>query len=1601
MDRKQQLSFLQDILLDDPHEGLTRQQFARAKRGIFTTPFDEFWPHYAEHFHKTKKAAPGAFNIPVQSLPAMSDIAQDLVQRGVEVPRHINKLLNAFQVARAAGQNSINVFFQGRRQDQWETARAREYLIHERVHQLSGQNPFFRKLVREKAPREWIKWYTKNVEKESAERVSEEYFAWMVGFERGRGRIIDQILEDPNAKHREMLSTINRYFLESKKNPHVERARSIFREWHIGFTGARSRMDYIDKVLAGVDPGKGIFHFPETYFETPAGAHDIDADRRWLRFLDDQQTRPVVKRGLEQSADDLTKINLASVTRLKRFAPYLLGAGIGVGAYLALSSKDSKADNVISGMPEGGWGSQMRQAITDFGSGYQGLESDTPIADIGSAARMWSSILIAGGGYFGNQASLTGSLTKSFGKVAGTALPLSIPFLWAASEGARFIEDPGIGSFGTSMAGLGGFAAGWHFSRGVSGDFAKMMGRKGLTHVTRGVISTAASIGAMEGFGGLYQADLPGFELATVGGMTAGGYFGGRYLARGILRAPGTTKTAGELTDTSIDFLRKTAREEGFAVIHEGIGDLPVYKKAAELFPDLFPEIGTKPYDFMESGKPLKKLTWLWSPEDAQKFLDVADDPRLTDYDKLLGAAARYDDEATGRAVNRILGNKAEFAKAIADEAPELLKHLPKTYSFDPEKQPHELLDYIYKNLGGREKTVTKRASSAFSRHVWIGSDLPEDEIRIMSEGTTSSSGHRYIPSYVIQERLNLQSEFRVITVGGKPVYSAHRFGSPALQSAIESLGKVDPGAAEWIKKHHFHETVEPIMDAQLERRLAAFTEKFSSRYTDVLPIAGWDVGLTKEGQFKIIEMQRSFGTYQNPIVQMRIMDAITGGKATAGLVKRLGVAGAVVAGVAATAALAFSGGREAHNTIEGMPEGGMASQMRRANTDFGSPFRGAIKSGAQALRNLSHRARAEFMKGFRQQVSEKRNPFADYLWYATAEHARKKFPVVDPMQAASSARQTNLAGFIKRLGLDPGDVFMTVDKPVKKEAARLRKRMGLSEEAAQEFLQEPGVSRVIIDYDKYDWMGRPEGPPILTGAVGINLPAVTTLALRARAFGYQGKLGKRVLDVSQQIQRAGSKIVKGDLSKRQEHKWMLKLARAKEEQTKLLDRIYSKQGGDAGAAAWIDENIEDFTKSILYHEYLERVSIARLILSNEQIPRHQIASHASRHVLVGEGAFLRELGNTEVSRAFRGLRQSGWQDEAVAFEVGEKMLRGNNEAVEIVKGLQEEGQAAFARKIHTYWSSKRDTMRVLADMIGVTFDTLRSSKAMQESLKAGRVVRQLGEAGKFGAVHEMETVLKGSIFKHLEGTKFTYARKELLPEATATVKAHGAQFGEAAERSWARGLDLRREASMLEAAKPLEGYVTTPYLSTQTQLYMEKIGGTTLFEAAQSGKDLPREMIPMLKKEAERLTKLGVYTGDTHAANVMMNEFREPVFIDFGLARQVKNQGRDLERMGMNIDELTAEYDFIKREALRADRSASVAISQAPPGPTMQAKKKPWQGGTMPGHKQARARKLRMAQEQRRATQLSFQWGTDAGKRHMNAQARRIRRSRNPFDID
>jgi hypothetical protein len=316
----------------------------------------------------------------------------------------------------------------------------------------------------------------------------------------------------------------------------------------------------------------------------------------------------------------------------------------------------------------------------------------------------------------------------------------------------------------------------------------------------------------------------------------------------------------------------------------------------------------------------------------------------------------------------------------------------------------------------GRKNIVVKGRAGVLSEEVWMGLSA--------FEKSKAFARFQEDPSkFLFQKKLDLVGEYRVVTVGDKPIYTAHRWGTSQAKAALSQIERLSPGLAEAIKERQLLETTMPVFDKGLRKRIG----KFASEVAGKLPyeIGGMDIGLTRAGELQLIEAQRYFGTIRHPYVMERIHQEVT---------RRMGpigkgmLAGAVVLGAVGAYNL-FSGKDDAYNTIEGLQERGEAGRRRKINTDFGSGWRGLF---SRLIRPFTFAGRVEraykglLRQSFRAKGISTRGIRWDYVDVVQGK-------TLDITLMAKSKRGDPLAMITR--SLSPGEIYLTSIEVAKRGA--------------------------------------------------------------------------------------------------------------------------------------------------------------------------------------------------------------------------------------------------------------------------------------------------------------------------------------------------------------------------------------------------------------------------------------------------------------------------------------------------------------------------------------------------------------------------------------
>ncbi len=302
----------------------------------------------------------------------------------------------------------------------------------------------------------------------------------------------------------------------------------------------------------------------------------------------------------------------------------------------------------------------------------------------------------------------------------------------------------------------------------------------------------------------------------------------------------------------------------------------------------------------------------------------------------------------------------------------------------------------------------------------------------------------------------------------------------------------------------------------------------------------------------------------------------------------------------------------------------------------------------------------------------------------------------------------------------------------------------------------------------------------------------------------------------------------------------------------------------------------EDFLKTVIYHEQLER-EVSSSFAKTRTMPTKHIGSQ----VMIGEGGFVANLENKEVQELFRTVR-GGNRAERKAFALGEHLFsRPANigDPVNPIEGMRHGGLAEKLRKIFSMFGSKYDLVRGFVKMGERSYEQTLASEAFQRALSSGVVKEKIGE-GLFGTVHRMET--------EFEGKTFSYVRKQLHSDLDQRLEREFAEKGlDVHSRGYyERGKDLTKESSFLRELQGTES-VPTPYGGSRTELFMEHMPGSSLPKGFQP----PTQSLEALQRTQNTAYQAGIVNTDIHGGNILYDpKTKRLSFFDFGLGSRTSN---------------------------------------------------------------------------------------------------------------
>jgi len=414
--------------------------------------------------------------------------------------------------------------------------------------------------------------------------------------------------------------------------------------------------------------------------------------------------------------------------------------------------------------------------------------------------------------------------------------------------------------------------------------------------------------------------------------------------------------------------LRKMGARGGFALYAPEFTEIQQIRKRMPWWSRLDPQM----YNPIEAMKILK------TPEELLRFKGVAYLHEPPNFSEEIWKQALRSKNILGMFEPEVGTNKLATYEWLSERlgGDQLASRIhPHTVGFDrlpivPSAHRSTLLAEI-KKLNQEWPLIIKHAEGSLQKDVYLNvANIPDEALDDMLKNPKD---------WVAQAKLDLADEFRVVTVGDKPVFTVHRWGTERMKPFTEFAKKI-PGLGRVLEANRFPENLFGVRDEELRGRLETFASKVSKQ----LPyeVGAFDIGLTTEGQLKVIEAQRYFGTIRNPLVIERMTQTLTGGPSFYGrLARGMGAVGAGILVGAGMAALLSSDTNTAEITsdpkfilaenknFDGFWEDGIAAQLRKANTPFGSGvnqfkvLRGLVRGALQQSKGAGQKIRQKIIE--------------------------------------------------------------------------------------------------------------------------------------------------------------------------------------------------------------------------------------------------------------------------------------------------------------------------------------------------------------------------------------------------------------------------------------------------------------------------------------------------------------------------------------------------------------------------------------------------------------------------------------------------------------
>jgi hypothetical protein len=635
----------------------------------------------------------------------------------------------------------------------------------------------------------------------------------------------------------------------------------------------------------------------------------------------------------------------------------------------------------IEGLRHDGIAGDMRRRNTDFGSGYQGLapiEQQKETSGLWNVTRTVASGALLAAGVMSRDTTFNQTLSQWFGR-ASPLVRVAPAAMWLSSELKDIATGPD--SLPVSITKLAGGIGVWEVAKRSAIRLSKPLSVKLRHKGLPGLLGHAAAIGATTMYGGLIRRNKP---VNPIKGHDAGHWGRDQIFASGDFE-PGSSYKNIEQRERNFSLIPAVVGAGVSALTYAALYpwaarhmDLDKYPRLKRLrtagqqygmrtLTATGPELLDKPFNLSSKQEVLNKLKMqllyagpLGATKKPQKLAGFQGVVYIQSGEKF---GAQLPSNATisnfgAWDVGRDKLATWEYLKSINAESMHVETLAGKDFyqTVAGKTTVSNFGKRFIQEAGGLENLVLKEKDAARGVGVWLNAgDLPTG---------VAEKFYKHPSGFILQKKMNLAEEFRVVTVGGKASNVTYRFGTPWMQDLAKKLGYTPTkellGTSKVARMSPF-EVIAPVLRQDYRKPLIEFAEKAAAK----LPydIGALDIGLTKEGKFMMIEAQREFGNISNPLVSRRVKHLVTGKPGMGSIVLAAGL------GLMAVGLLSSESNKPVV-PIKGHDAWRWGREQTFADGDFepGSSWKGLLR----ALRHPIKSVRAwQFQRGINRATSE------------------------------------------------------------------------------------------------------------------------------------------------------------------------------------------------------------------------------------------------------------------------------------------------------------------------------------------------------------------------------------------------------------------------------------------------------------------------------------------------------------------------------------------------------------------------------------------------------------------------------------------------------